>query len=219
MAEKNDFENHEEQIGIIRNPIATKEGLILKCWSGLKLKPKCIVFDLDYTLWPFNVDSHLIPPFRSVRRENGEEFIYDHAKRQINHYEDIALILSALKRLCFEATPTSRHYMAVASRSSTTNLALELIEMFKLREYFDSIQIYTGTKLKHLKNIKADLKLENFNEILFFDDNRVNLTQAESLGVVGHQVRRHYGLNTSELVKGLEKFAFFNANKALIKKK
>jgi magnesium-dependent phosphatase 1 len=215
MAEKNDS-GIEKNNMTKKDPAVTKEKLIIKCWNELKHKPKCIVFDLDYTLWPFNVDSHLIPPFRFGAKDNDTE-IYDHAKRKINLYEDIALILKTLKSHSFK--DDQAYYMAIASRSSTTDLALQLIEMFKLQELFDSVQIYTGTKLKHLKNIKAELKLASFNEILFFDDNKSNLTQTESLGVTGYQVRRHYGLNTSELVKGLEKFSFFHANRALIKKK
>jgi magnesium-dependent phosphatase 1 len=215
MAESNSFET-AKSTEINKDSIITKENLIIKCWNGLKNKPKCIVFDLDYTLWPFNVDSHLIPPFCFSNKKNPKE-IYDHAKRQINHYEDIAVIMECLRNSCFKGD--AGHFMAIASRSSTSNLALQLIEMFELKDFFDSIQIYTGTKIKHLKNIKGELKLEKFNDILFFDDNKSNLTQAESLGVVGYQVRRHYGLNTSELVKGLEKFNFFYENRALIKKK
>ena len=30
--------------------------------------------------------------------------------------------------------------------------------MFNLFDYFDSIQIYSGSKLKHLKSIKSELK-------------------------------------------------------------
>ena len=102
------------------------------------------------------------------------------------------LIIKTLSEKCSKSILEGRFNLVIASRSSTTDLALQLIEMFELINNLDSIQIYTDTKLKHLKNIKQ-LKIESFNDILFFDDHKSNLQQTESFGVVGWQVRRHYG--------------------------
>ncbi|KAJ8968597.1 hypothetical protein NQ317_004413 [Molorchus minor] len=48
-------------------------------------KPKLIVFDLDYTLWPFWVDTHVSPPFRKV--SNGS--IVDNYGSQIKCYPQV----------------------------------------------------------------------------------------------------------------------------------
>lgn len=178
-----------------------KETSIRDYWNGMARKPTCIVFDLDYTLWPFNVDSSLIPPF--TRRHNG---IFDHAKREIQLYEDVSLIIRTLKDIFLSEPYHTPRYLAIASRSSNPDLAHQLLDMFGLIQHFDCIQIYTGTKLKHLKNIKGRLGIVRFEDILFFDDNKMNLSQAKSLGVIGHQVRRHYGLSLAELINGMKEY-------------
>ena len=211
MAEKNsenenEIERSKASIELIQ--LSKKETIILRCWNETlkQFKPKCIVFDLDFTLWPFLIDSQILPPLKTTKSFENDEFkvkVHDHDNKLVNHYEDTTLIIKMLKDRCFA---DKSFHLAIASRATVHNLAMELFEIFGWSGYFDSIQIYSGNKIKHLKQIKNELKLKSFNEILFFDDNKSNLESTETLGVVGHQVRRHYGLNVAELVKGLEKF-------------
>ncbi|XP_075527136.1 magnesium-dependent phosphatase 1-like isoform X6 [Dermacentor variabilis] len=35
-------------------------------------RPKLIVFDLDYTLWPMYVDTHVTPPFKKVKTDDPD---------------------------------------------------------------------------------------------------------------------------------------------------
>lgn len=179
-----------------------KEQTIVNCWRSMRKKPKCIVFDLDYTIWPFMVDAHLLPPFRYC--SNAQDII-DHRGRKIILYEDIQAIIRTLKNVCFQMDEEKR-FLAIASRATALTEARQILAMFDLIDHFDSIQIYSGTKQKHFRSIKAELKLAAFTDILFFDDNKSNLAQIQTLGSTCQQVRRHYGLNLNEFCEGLRKF-------------
>jgi magnesium-dependent phosphatase 1 len=192
MAEKNS-QDYERLINFLLN---------------LKSKPKCIVFDLDYTLWPFNVDSHLVPPFKeSKKTEDNTIVIHDHNKKLVNLYTDVKLVIETLS----SNKISSEIQLAIASRSTAPNLANQLIEMFQLSKCFQSCQIYPGSKQVHLRKIRTELKISSFNHMLFFDDNKSNLEQAESLGVTCYQLRRQSGLNMEDFFKGLQKYSLNNS--------
>jgi magnesium-dependent phosphatase 1 len=183
---------------IINSNSNNSKNELIKLWQNMNKNPKCIVFDLDYTLWPFILDSNVLPPFRY---DSSKNTILDYQNKKINLYQDVDEIVRQLGS--FEL------HLAIASRSTMKEYAIQLLDMFDLTNYFQSIQIYSGPKLKHMQNIRADLNRQqlSYNEILFFDDNKSNLELTENrLGVIGHQVRRHYGLNYKELFDGLKKF-------------
>ena len=55
--------------------------------------PKIIVFDIDYTIWPFWVDTHVTPPLKTVN--NGSK-VQDRYREGFGFYEDVPSILTAV---------------------------------------------------------------------------------------------------------------------------
>lgn len=53
--------------------------------------PRLVVFDLDYTLWPLWVDTHVDPPLKRAKRIN----------QVVDRYVLHALMLSGGQRLSF----------------------------------------------------------------------------------------------------------------------
>lgn len=176
---------------------------IIKAWNDLKIKPTCIVFDLDYTLWPYLIDVDLIPPFKQ-KFVNKRPILIDKTNKQILPFENVTLILKTLHEVCFKSSP-AKHFLAIASKATVYELALQLIDFFDWTKYFDSFQIHAGTKQIHMKAIFNELKLTDFRQILFFDDTRRNIKETEDVGVTGHYLNRNRGLTIVEFIKALKK--------------
>ncbi|KAI2629545.1 magnesium-dependent phosphatase [Hypoxylon sp. NC1633] len=80
--------------------------------------PRAIVFDLDYTLWPFWVDTHVSPPLRPNATHNactdkiGERFAF---------YDDVPSVLRGLALAGVK--------LGVASRTLAPDLGREMLKL------------------------------------------------------------------------------------------
>ncbi|KAL3276478.1 hypothetical protein HHI36_011859 [Cryptolaemus montrouzieri] len=154
-------------------------------------KPKVIVFDLDYTLWPFWVDTHVSPPFR--KNSNGD--VVDSGGHKIQTYPQSTEILKDL----FD----NGYQLAVASRTSEMKGARQLLDLFEWNKYFSFVEIFPGRKTTHFGRIKSESKVE-FKDMLFFDDEHRNIRDLEAVGVVSILVKN--GVTKDVIRQGLNEF-------------
>uniref|UniRef100_A0A0A9ZEJ3 Magnesium-dependent phosphatase 1 n=2 Tax=Lygus hesperus TaxID=30085 RepID=A0A0A9ZEJ3_LYGHE len=153
--------------------------------------PKLVVFDLDYTLWPFWVDTHVTPPFRKL---NGQ--VVDTGGKKIEFYPEVPQILQTLQDLNIP--------IGVASRTGEVDGANQLIQLFDWDKYFWQKEIYPGCKKTHFNSFKKSSGTP-FEEMLFFDDEHRNIVDLQSFKVTAILVEN--GMTMKELQRGLDEFA------------
>jgi len=154
--------------------------------------PKMVVFDLDYTLWPFWVDTHVSPPFH----KNGNGKVVDLRGSVIKHYPDSPKVLKYLWE--------NNIGVSVASRTGEIDGAEQLVNLFGWNKYFTNKQIYPGSKDTHINRISKACKIE-LEDMLFFDDEHRNIVDLERLGVISVLVKN--GMTMKVLMDGLKKFS------------
>ena len=182
------------------------------------LRPKLIVFDLDYTLWDFWIDTHLEPPFTLTRAATfstgastkqppvltATSLVHDSTGKSIELYPGVEALLHSLSH--------AGYHLAIASRTHAPESAKALLELVQLTSLFSHAEIYPGSKVKHFKQLVeecGELDSESgFHDVLFFDDETRNVRQVGALGV--HVVHVPEGLSGDVLVQGVKQFVTRN---------
>lgn len=149
-----------------------------------------IVFDLDYTLWPFYVDCS-DPPFK---KSHGNHIV-DACGGKVKPYPDSTDILKKLSALGYK--------IGIASRTGAVKDARELIKLFEWSQYIDYQEIYPGCKVAHFTQFKKQSGID-LSRILFFDDEERNIVDINRIGSVSILVNR--GVNNNVIEEGLRHF-------------
>ena len=126
----------------------------------------------------------------------------DHYGNHLTPFKNVNKILKTLKEHCLK----EGQHLAIASKASAKTMALTAFKEYGWNNNFSSIQIYYDTKTTHMNEIRKDLKLENCNDFLFFDDDQRNIIETSKIGVHAYLVTQDEGLNRFELFDGLNKF-------------
>ncbi|GAB2247159.1 hypothetical protein Droror1_Dr00007041 [Drosera rotundifolia] len=141
--------------------------------------PRLVVFDLDYTLWPF---------YCECRSKKEMPLLYPHTKG----------ILSALKHKGID--------VAIASRSPTPDIAKNFLTKLGIQPMFVAQEIFSSYthKTEHFQRIQWRTRIP-FTSMLFFDDEDRNIQTVQNMGVTSILVNN--GVNLGALQEGLTKFS------------
>ena len=174
---------------------------ILKFIKNMEKKGKSdfvVIFDLDYTLWPFWVDTHITPPFHVKKtKENGEKILEDGYGYEIKLYPEVMQILEKAKR--------EGIIMGTVSRTLEPEYGKQLLKLLDIEKYFISCEFDTNKKTKPIKKIAnlAGIK-EGIKRCILFDDETRNIRDIEKEG--GFGVLINNGLNMKEFENGINNF-------------
>lgn len=173
--------------------------------------PNLFVFDLDYTLWPFWVDTHVSGSLKPAPQSNNTAAV-DRTGERFAFYADIPSILHVLR----DVVPNVK--LAVASRTCAPDLARDMLRLLhvpsaggegrdakkikprKAYEMFEAgLEMYPTSKLRHMEALQKRTGIA-YEDFLFFDDESRN-RDTEKLGVTMWLVRD--GVSWKEIEAGV----------------
>ncbi|KAF8196950.1 magnesium-dependent phosphatase-1 [Pholiota molesta] len=179
--------------------------------------PQLIAFDLDYTLWDLWIDTHVTGPLR--RHKNAVNEVLDKHGEPISFYADVPHILHRIQSHSLQrdsGEEDGRVVIAACSRTHAPDLANQCLRLLLVPppkeqasatpksaiEFFDELEIYPGSKLKHFKALHERTGIP-YSEMLFFDD-EIRNAEVEKLGVTFCHVP--LGLTLEMFEKGLKEW-------------
>ena len=129
------------------------------------------VFDLDFTLWNAG-DTWCDATHPPYYWKDGQ--LLDQSGRWLRLYDDVLSILKHLKE--------NGKMIAAASRTFEPSWARDLLKLFEIESYFDSLEIFPAEKTTHLSRILNDTKT-NPSDVVFFDDEYRNIRDVSAMGI------------------------------------
>lgn len=174
-----------------------------------------IVFDCDYTLWPFDCDKDVVAPF-SAHTAGG---IIDRSWRPANPFPEV--------RAVFQYIVENKMSFAIASRNPSANSIAQLLACIMIpvdgghKSVWSmlpagSFHAYSscGAKAKtaHFARISKATG-RPLSDMVFFDDLPENVKVASQQGVTSILVGQKVGLTMAAFNCGLEAFAKMKAER------
>ncbi|KAJ9625432.1 magnesium-dependent phosphatase-1 [Exophiala oligosperma] len=178
--------------------------------------PTLIVFDLDYTLWPFWVDTHVSAPVKPANpHPQHNTRMLDRWGESFSFYNDVPSILAAGRDRGITLSLASRTHApdlamdmlrglhVPSSTTTTTDMSgndstrkLQSTKPLRAIDFFTHSQIYPGSKTTHFRRIQTATGKQSggsnavpYQDMLFFDDESRNRNVETELGVTFWLVR------------------------------
>ena len=165
--------------------------------------PPLVVFDLDFTLWPLDVDTHVTAPFST---DPATSRVRDATGTACPLYPDVRAALAQLA--------AGGSQIAYASRTTDPAAAEALLKAHGLwallggdRELFQAYPSGGGgaAKTRHFARIHAATGLAA-GDTLFFDDMRDNVAKAREAGITAVLLDDGRGLSAAAFEQGLQQW-------------
>ena len=188
--------------------------------------PRLVVFDLDWTLWPLDVDTHVDAPFS---RDAATGAVRDRSGRAARLFADTRRVLQWLRArgvpVAFASRTTDAdaaeqllkaHLLfepgsAAEGEGASSASALTLWDLLPSRAHFQAYPSGYGScgggraKTRHFAAIMAAHSCA-FEDILFFDDADDNVEVAGAAGVTCVLLENGEGLTQERFERGLALF-------------
>lgn len=167
--------------------------------------PKVVAFDLDYTLWPYWVDTHIDPPLK--RRNDALNEVVDRSGQKLSFFPHVPSILLELREKGVHIAAASRTCAPTVARQALRELMLDTGKTNSSKSprqtgrasqaqsvakaistsrrspaLFDQLEIYPGSKVEHFRKIAQESGVDYgdmstyIGSPVFFDDESRNGT-------------------------------------------
>jgi magnesium-dependent phosphatase 1 len=170
--------------------------------DGLPL-PKFIVFDLDFTIWPFNIDWPLTNPYQAMPGGQKVQGVLNGKVIEQGLHPEVPSMLfhiQARKILMGIASKDPRHDLVTSMLGLLTIPGLPERSVLSV---LPLIECHRGSKKVHFAELQRQCGF-SYTEMVFYDD-RIENRDVETLGVVMQTVHggKYGGLNMAKFDEGI----------------
>lgn len=179
--------------------------------------PALAVFDLDWTLWPLDVDTHVDAPFS---RDAATGAVRDRRGREVRLFADTRRVLQWLRArgvpIAFASRTTDPEaaeqllkatLLHAAGSASAADATITLWDLLPSRRHFQAYPSGGGAhgpaKTRHFREIMAAAGLTNHAGIAFFDDAPDNIEVATKAGCACVLLEGGEGITWERFERGL----------------